>query len=138
VTQRARGEAGTGLISTIAGVTVVLGFLLFATQLMVNLHGTTVVTGAAVDAARIAAGADSIDPNTGTPRPGATAEASRYARRLMGSVGDDAELTWGVDGDHLTLRVVARNPRIVVPALGGMLGFDVVDRTVRVRLEIPR
>jgi hypothetical protein len=38
----------------------------------------------------------------------------------------------------VALRVQAVNPRVVLPALGAQLGFDTVDRTVRVRREVLR
>ena len=70
--ERPAAAAGTGLISTIAGVTVFLAFLLFAVQLLMNLHATSAVTDAAWDGARHVAGArvDHGDPSRSrTPRP---------------------------------------------------------------------
>ena len=40
------GDAGTGLVSTIGGVTAFLAFLLLATQILLGLHTTSTTTRA--------------------------------------------------------------------------------------------
>lgn len=122
-------ERGSGPISTVAGVTVFLALLFVAVQLLTNLYATSVVTAVAFDAARVVAGAEA----GGQPEAAARAEAD--ARRLLGRYSDRVSFDWQVDGDVVALRVRAYNPRLVLPALPGALGFDDVDRTVRVRLE---
>ncbi|MDP8969034.1 MAG: hypothetical protein M3N52_00690, partial [Actinomycetota bacterium] len=57
----ADGEAGTGLVSSLAGITAFLGFLLPAVQVLIHLYATSVVSAAAFDAARLASGASGAD-----------------------------------------------------------------------------
>ena len=120
-------ERGAGLIGTIAGVTVFLAFLLFAVQLLFNLYATSAVTAAAYDAARLVAGGDGGVADM--PR------AEHHARELLGRYADRVSFEWAVDDDVVALRVVADNPTFLLPTLGGSLGFDEIDRTVRVRVE---
>lgn len=121
-----RHERGAGLVSTLGGVTMFLGLLLFAVHLVLNLYGTSTVTAVAFDAARIAAGSD-----------GDEAAAEAYARRLLGGYVERGalELDWSAsDADHVRLRVVAEHPTAdLLPLLD--LPFDVTDRTVVVRRE---
>jgi hypothetical protein len=125
----ATDDRGVGLVGAIAGVTVFLAFVLFAAQLLVNLYATSVVTSATYEAARRAAAAP------GGARS-ATGTAEREARELLGRAGDAAEFTWDLsDPDVVALRVVVDNPRFLWPALDVALGFDRVDRRVRVRVE---
>lgn len=127
-------ERGAGLIPTIGGVMVFLAFLTFAVQLTLNLYGTSAVTAAAHDAARIVAGAGAgagVDD-------AAVAMAEDRARQVLGEVGATARFEWSITPDVVRLRVSADNPRVVLPALGGRLGFDRVDRTVEVRREVLR
>ena len=129
-----RDERGTGMVSSIVGVTAFLSLLLFATQLVLNLYATSTVTAAAFDGARIVAGA----------RGGAAAEAdaeahirsllSRYAARghldLHWSYRDtDNEpgpdvVALTVDADHPT-RLLAVFP----------IPYQHVERTITVRME---
>jgi hypothetical protein len=121
-------ERGAGLIGTIAGVVVFLAFLTFAVQLLVNLYTASVVTSATYDAARLAA--------TDDRRPRDLAAAEALARDLLGDIGDDARFTWDLsDPDVIALRVEVRSPRFLMPAIDTALGFDTIDRTVRVRVE---
>lgn len=123
-----RSERGAGLIATVSGVTVFLAFLLFAVQLLFNLYATSAVTAAAYDAARLVAGSDGGD----------TTLAEDHARQVLGRYADRVTFEWSVDADDVALRVTARNPTFLLPALGGALGLDEIDRTVRVRVESPR
>jgi hypothetical protein len=125
-------DRGAGAISTAAGVLVLLMFLLGAVQLLFSLYASSTVTAIANDAAQRAAA-------HGAP-PLATIEAD--ARATLGAVGDAASFTWDLDDadgdgddDTLVLRVVALPPRFVPRSIGEGLGFGVIDRTVRVRLE---
>ena len=118
----AGGERGTGLIGTVVGVLVFLSFLLFATQLVLSLYATSVVTAVAYDAAKTVAGADAGASDD------ARREATVVARRALGRLGEQVELRWSTDGDDVVLRV--RAPR------ASLLGD--VERTVRVRVEAVR
>jgi hypothetical protein len=128
----ARDETGTGLVPMIGGFVVFLALLTFAVQLCLNLYATTAVTGAAYDAARIVAGSEAGGEES------ARLEAEAHARQVLGRLGEQTRFEWIVDGDDVALRVQAVNPRVVLPALGAQLGFDTVDRTVRVRREVLR
>jgi Flp pilus assembly protein TadG len=123
----ARPEAGTGLIGTLAGVTVFLFFLLFAVQMLVRLYATSAVTAAAFDAARRVASTDTLS------RPLAIREAETNARGALGSFGRSrASFHWlEVDATEIVVEVTARPPAFV--RLPGWLGE--IDRTVRVRTE---
>lgn len=127
-----RGDQGTGLISSAAGVVVFLMFLLFSVQLLFGLYASSTVTAVANDAAQRAAA-------KGAP-PLAVIEAE--ARASLGRVGDDAEFAWSTDDadrdgedDTVVLVVVAVPPRFVPSSIGGSVGFGEVRRIVRVRLE---
>ncbi|CAN5280427.1 hypothetical protein BH18ACT4_BH18ACT4_02460 [soil metagenome] len=104
--------------------------MLFAVQLLTNLYSTTVVTGAAHEAASMVATAPNPDDTT------TMAQAEDHARQLLGAYGTGAQFTWDrSDPDVVALRVEVDNPRFLFDALDGALGFDTVDRTVRVRVE---
>lgn len=124
-------ERGSGLIGTIAGVTVFLAFLTFAVQLLFNLYTASVVTSAVYDAARLVANDESQPPDQLELRA-----AEDYARSLIGRVGDDATFTWDLtDPDVVSLRVQADSPRFLMPIIDTQLGLDQIDRTVTVRVE---
>ena len=128
-----RAERGAGAIGSLVGVSVFLVLLLFAVHLVLNLYGTSVVTAAAFDAARLRAG------SRGTVA--SELDAERHARQLLdGYRSEQLSMTWDysdTDGDGgpdvVTLRVVAEHPTDLV---GGVrLPFQRLDRTVTVRLE---
>lgn len=125
--ERARSERGTGVISSIFGLLVVLVLLLFAVQVIYDLYATSAVTAAAYDAARVVAGSDG--------GAGATATAEARARDALGRYGSRVSFAWSVDADVVRLHVVARNPGFLPASLRRPLGVDAVDRTVRVRTE---
>ena len=119
------------MISTTTGVFTFLLFLLLAVQLAYNLYATTMVTSAANDAARRVAGAAQADD------PDADVEAEAWVRELLGSYGREnvEEVSVRLDQRHVVLRVVAKNPGFLPPVIRRPLGFDRIDRTVRVRIE---
>lgn len=130
-----RHEHGTGLIGSVAGVTVFLALLTVAVQVLVDLYQTSVVTAAAYDVARSVA----ADPDQPPTDPELAAAGARV-RDLLGGVGDDAEVDWDVDeaAGVLRLHVVVPTRRFLLPVVAGPLGLDEVDRTVTVRLEQPQ
>ncbi|MGH9275057.1 MAG: hypothetical protein ACRDZU_10455 [Acidimicrobiales bacterium] len=128
-------EHGVGAISTAAGVVVFLVFLLGAVQLLFSLYASSTVTAVANDAAHRAAANDAP--------PVGMIEAD--ARASLGAIGGTATFVWQVDDtdgdgsdDTVVLRVTAAPPRFVPPSIGDGLGFGVIDRTVRVRVEEPQ
>ena len=132
MTGRRAGERGTGTVSAVAGLLAFLGFLLFSVQLLLNLYAASTLTAAAGDAARLVAA-------RGNARdPAALARAEDHARSLLGRFGDDVTFSWEVGADTVRLRVRAAPPRVLLPALGGAVGFDEIDRTVEARVEMVR
>jgi hypothetical protein len=133
--QGARGQRGTGLVGSVAGVTVFLSLLTVAVQILVGLYQTSVVTAVGYDAARRVAVDSDVAPSEAELRA-----ATEQARELLGTVGDDAELVWDVDeaAGVVRLRLVVPTRRFLMPAVAGVLGLDRVDRTVTVRLEANR
>ncbi len=124
-------EAGTGLVSTIGGVTMFLAFLLLATQVLLGLHTTSAVTGVAYDGARDVARAE---PSAFGP---ATADAEVSMRALLGRL--DVSFDWsGSTPDSVVLHVHASTPRVIPLSWDGPVGGDEVDRTIRVRREVLR
>jgi hypothetical protein len=128
------GERGSGLISSVVGVTAFLVLLLFAVQLVLNLYATSTVTAAAFDGARIVAGA----------RGGANAEEEAEARIRSLLPGYAAEgslsLSWeyrdtdAIAGpDVVALTVEAEHPTRLLEVM--RLPFQHITRTITVRLE---
>jgi Flp pilus assembly protein TadG len=131
LSRRGHGDDGTGVISTLAGVTVFLVLLFFAVQVLTNLYATSVVTSVTYDAARRAA------THGHPPTPDELADAEAHARSLLGRLGTKAAFDWSAsDDDVVELRIEVPNPRFIpmVP----LVGLDEVDRTVTVRIEEPR
>lgn len=122
---RAGDELGVGLIGTIAGITIILAIITFATQIAFSLYATSAVTAIAYDAARVVAGSDGGD----------TTDAEAEARVDLGRYSDRVAMAWRVDDDAVVLHVRAEHPSFLPAALRQPLGVQVVDRTIRVRRE---
>ncbi len=115
-------------------MTVFLIVLLFAVHLVLNLYGTSVVTAAAFDGARLRAGGGGLEVSE--------VDAERQVLELLDGYRADGrlELSWSypdTDGDGapdvVTLRVVAEHPTDLSAAAD--FPFQRVDRTVTVRME---
>lgn len=126
----ASDERGTGLIASVAGVTVFLALLTVAVQVLVDLYQTSVVTAAGYDVARSVA-SDADQP----PSAPELLAAEARLRDLLGGVGDDAEVSWDVGGGVIRLHLVVPTRRFLLPVVAGPLGLDEVDRTITVRAE---
>src|SRR4051794_37853132 len=127
-------EAGTGLVSSIAGVVVFLAFLFFAVQLLYNLYATSVVTATAYDAARDVASRD-VDHTDPASVRAAEHRAERELRGRLGRYAERVRMDWSAsDGSTVRLHVVAVNPDLLFHS-AGLLGFDEINRTVTVRVE---
>jgi hypothetical protein len=136
--KRAAREHGTGLVSSIAGVTVFLAFLFFAVQLLCNLYATSVVTSTAYDGARSVA-ASPVDHHDPVALDQARRRAEDHMRDVLGEYGGRVHFDWTAsDATTVALRVQVRNPRLTFGDLDGRLGYDEIDRTIRVRVEEPR
>jgi hypothetical protein len=131
---RGAGDAGVGLIGSVAGLLVFLALMLFATQTLVALHTRTVVTDAAYEGARSVAGAR-VDHDDPAAVAAAQATAEARVRELLGRLGDRAELDWsGTTSEVVQLHVSATPPSFLWEALRGP-GAALVDRTVSVQVE---
>jgi hypothetical protein len=122
------------LIGSIVGVTVFLVLLLFAVHLVLNLYGTSVVTAAAFDAARLRAGGAGAEVSE--------AEAEQQVLDLLDGYRDGGrlQLSWSypdTDGDGeadvVALRIVAAHPTDLLA--GVRFPFQDIDRTISVRME---
>ncbi len=110
---------------------IFLLLLLFATQVLLGLYASTVVTSAGYDAARQVAGArTAIDEAT---LDGATAAG----RRSIGALGRNARFDWhGTDEEVVRLRVDVERPHLLPAAL--VPGGADISRTLTVRRERTR
>ena len=127
MTRRFRGEDGSGLVSSLAGVVAFLAFLFFAAHVIIGLYATSVVTDVASTAARRVAGADA------TEEPAAASLAESKIRDALGGMGAHALITWHLGPDSVGVTVRVERPGFVA-ALGG----GVIERTVTVRREALR
>ena len=127
-------DRGAGMVSSLAGLTVFLLFLLLAVQVLVGLYATSTVKATLHDAASRAAtqGTDEVD----------LARLSDQAEASLGAMGDrtDIELRLVDDdgdgtGDVVAGEAVSVPPRFVPRSVGGMLGFEEIRASVRVRIE---
>jgi hypothetical protein len=123
------------MVSSLAGLLVFLLFLLAATQVLVGLYATTTLRATLHDAASRAADGGSRGPD-GLARLAGEAEAS------LGAMGERTEITLTVadeDGDGepdvVVGDAVSVPPRFVPTWLGGMIGFEHITASVRVRVE---
>jgi hypothetical protein len=132
--RRLCADRGTGLIGSLAAVTVVLVLMFFAVQLLTSLYAASLVTSAAHEAVNLAAGR-SVDQTDRVGVATARLRGERRARQLLGKFGDRVEMDWsGSNSDVVVLRVRAEPPRFLL----GDLGIGLVDRTVRARVEALR
>lgn len=115
------------------GFTVFMLLLLVSVQVLFNLHATTVVTGAAFDAARRVAGYDSA-----ADRCAAASGAEAEFRTRLGDYTErgTVALTWTCgDPDTVRLDVRAEHPTILPRRLRGLTGLGRLERTIEVRVE---
>lgn len=123
-----RGDDGVGLIGSIAGITVVLAVVAFATQIAFSLYATSAISAVAYDAARVVAGSDGGDPGA--------AEAD--ARDAMGTYSERVRMDWSVGTGAVVLRVRAEHPSFLPASVRRTLRVSTMDRTIRVRREAVR
>jgi len=125
--RRLVGEAGTGLLGTLAGVTIFLVLLLVSVQVLFDLYARSAVSAAVFDAARIVAGSDAA------ASPSAEADAEAGAREELGRYGGGASFRWDVSTEEVRLTVNVRSRSLLPTALASPLGLDVISRGVMVR-----
>jgi Flp pilus assembly protein TadG len=131
VPDRTNRDRGAGLLSTSFGILFFLGFLFFAVQLLFNLYATSVVTSVTYDAARAVA----TSGHLATQADMDAAEA--HAKEQLGNYATRVTFQWDAysNPDVVKLRVIATNPRFLGATIDTFVGFDVIDRTVEVRVE---
>lgn len=125
--RRLRDESGVGLISSVAGLTAFLAFVLFAAQVLVHLFATSYVNAAAFDAARLASGAAGI--SEGAARAHGLQVLGPYASRV-------STFAVVVDAHHVTVHVEADSPGLLPRAFGRVVGTSSIDRRVTLRREV--
>jgi len=129
--RRTEGDRGAGMIGSLGGVLAFLALMFLAVQLLTNLYATSVVTSAAHEGARIAAGRG-VDHSSAIAVARARSRGEQRARHLMGRFGHRVHMDWsGSTTDTVVLRVRADAPRFLL----GDLGRHHIDRTVRARVE---
>jgi hypothetical protein len=107
-------------------------------QLLFNLYATSVVTSTAYEGARRVAGFE-VDHTDPSAVDRARHDAEREMRDLLGGYGDRVTFDWSASTtEAVSLRVHARNPRLLLGGMSGALGFDEIERTVTVRVEQAR
>lgn len=121
-------ESGVGAVSSLAGVVVFLGFLLFAAQVLVHLFATSYVDAAAFDAARLASGAGDVAPAT----------AAAHGKAVLGTFGKRATFEVTRGATRVTVRAHARSPALLPRLFGHVAGADTIDSTITLRREHPR
>lgn len=125
--RRLRDERGSGIVSSLGGVTMFLAFLLLAVHVVVGLYAASVVTDAATAGARRVAGSSVTDD------PEAAHRAEAKIRDALGALGDSASISWELGPDTVAVTVRVRRPGILRP-----FGTGSIERTVRVRREVLR
>lgn len=125
------------MVSSLAGLTVFLLFLLLAVQVLVGLYATSTVRATLHDAASRAAtgGTDPADPvhlallsDQAEASLGVMGERTDIRLRLVDDDGDGT-------GDVIAGEAVSVPPRFVPRSVGSMVGFEEIRASVRVRIE---
>ena len=133
--RRLAGDGGTGLIASFAAVLVFLAFLLFAVQALVDLYATTSVTSAALDGARLVAGAR-VDHHDPVAVAQVRQAADARIRAELGAFGRAVAIDWsGSDDQEVQVRLRGDAPRFWFPGLAHTWAGEHIDRTVQVRVE---
>jgi hypothetical protein len=131
-----RTDRGVGMVSSLAGLTVFLLFLLLAVQVLFGLYATSTVRATLHDAASRAAA------RGGGAGPSDLARLADEAEASLGAMGDRSEVSLRLvdddgdgEGDVIVGDAVAVPPRVVPRWIGGMVGFEEIRVSVRVRVE---
>lgn len=131
-----RSDTGTGVVSSVAGLLVFLLFLLMAAHVLLGLFATSTVRATLNDAASRAA-------RTGAAgRPADLSRLATDAERSLGRMGERTTITLAYvdeDGDGapdvVAGRAVAVPPGLLPRGVRRALGADLVDVSVRIRVE---
>lgn len=127
--RRLRDENGVGVVSSVAGLTAFLAFLLFAAQVLVHLFATSYVNAAAFDAARLASGSAPVSQSA----------ARAHGLEVLGSYASRVSaFTVAAGPEQVTVHVEAQSPALLPAAFGRAIGVSSINRTVTVRREVPQ
>jgi hypothetical protein len=131
--RNSRSQLGSGVFGTMFGLFVFLLLLLVAVNVVYALYARSMVTNAALDAARHVAGyAAATDRDSARD-----VEDAAFHDRI--GLGDNARLEWSADDpDVVVVRVVAVPPSLMPRALGDIFGIGTTNREIRVRVERER
>ncbi len=121
---RPGAQRGAGVFASAFGLVFFLVFLLLAVQLMWSLYATSVITGAAYDAGRIAA-------RTGD----AGAAVSRF-ERSVGSYDADVAITVPPGEGVVVVDIAGTNPTLLPQRWARALPFGTIDRSLEIRREV--
>ena len=128
-----RAQRGSGVFGTMFGLFVFLLLLLVAVNVIYALYARSMVTNAALDAARDVAGHGAAEDRDAAR----AAEDTEFRERI--GLGDGARLEWSADDpDVVVVRVIAAPPSMLPRALGDVFGIGTTDREVRIRVERER
>jgi len=118
-----RDQAGTGLLSTVFGLGIVMATLAVAVDVSLGLWSRSRIESIAYDAARSVATAPS-----GTDVPAARQQAIERACKLIGP---------DCGGVHLTFESVPLSPAVVLRVVAPDSAFvPGVDRRIRIQREV--
>jgi guanyl-specific ribonuclease Sa len=127
------GERGSGLLSSLFGVTMLLVLLALASQVALGLLRRTTTEGVAYDAARRVATAPE-----GMSRAEAEERARHHARQVLGEAADGVELRFlPATADRVVLQVRAEGVSLLPSTLGDGVRFGGVDRRIVLVRETP-
>lgn len=106
-------QRGSGLVSSLFGVCMMLLVVLAATNVAVNIYTRSVVSAAAHDAARRLAAEESQST-------GSLEEAEARARQQLGNLGRSAStsVVASRSGDFVTVSIATRTPSLLPSAFG--------------------
>ncbi len=113
------------IIGTVIGFAIFMVLLLFATQVIVRLYATSVLTSVATRAAESVAQSPVPADDEAQAEASARLELGSFGRRKTRFVWEEA------DARQVVLHVVAHSPEF----LPGLPGWSRIARTVTVRTE---
>lgn len=122
------GEAGSSPVTSVFGVAIFLGFLLLASQVLLHLYATSMITAVAFDAARRAAADGGSCP----------VEQTR-ARTALGTwAADPTTVTVTCnpgDGEFTTVTIRGPSPARGLRLYAQLTGMETIERSASVRTE---
>lgn len=123
------------MISTTAGLTVLLILLLAAAHVLLALHTSSTASAVAVAAARQVASAR-VDHGDPRALALARADAERRALAALGSAASSASVEWPPStGGRVAVRVSVDGPRLLPGGTRLALPFERIERSASVRTE---